>query len=453
MQMKHPVAAVLCLLLCLSFLFLDPIRACAEAPTPPSMEEASAVYFYHLQSDRVVSQKNADQQVSAGSSVKLMSGLLFCEQLKDLRQEYVTVTGSMVNQVTGRRLYLKSGDVLTVEQLLYASVCGSYNDAFYVLAHAVSGSLSAFVDLMNQRAASLGLSSTFYTDPSGINDGSLTSARDVATVALTAYQNPLFLQLCGTAKFQMPKTQAYAARTLSNRNEMIVATTTSKYYNKHCIGMSAGSTSNGGNCVIALTKNGEETYLCVVLGAMETADTEYGYVVANRLLAWAEQTYSYVEVITPETVLCTLPVTVSDTTSEVEIRTKESLLAYLPTGVTVGKEIRYSIRLLYDELEAPVTEGTPVGYIAVIYEERTLGTLELYTASGAQRSNLVSSLKAIQNLTQTRAALAAILFFSVSLVAWITTETVLRVRRRHRWDRYFSGKVELPPDLLKKRKK
>lgn len=416
------------------------------------MEEASAVYFYHLESNLLVGEKNKDLQVGAGSSVKVMSGLLFCEALKDQLQEPITVTNSMVKSVTGRRLYLKAGDVLTVEQLLYAAVCGSYNDAFYVLANVVSGSLSAFVDLMNQRAVSMGLQNTFFTDPSGINDSSLTSARDVATVALAAYKNPLYLQLCGTAKFQLPKTQSYEARTLSNRNEMIVATTTSKYYNKHCIGMSAGSTGNGGNCVIALTQNNGETYLCVVLGATETADTEYGYVVANRLLAWAEQTYAYMEVLTPETVVCTLPVTVSDMTSEVEIRAKESLLAYLPAGVTVGEEIRYSIRLLYSELEAPVAEGTPVGYVAVIYDGRVLGTLEIFTASAAERSSLISSLKTIQSLTQTRAALAGILFFSISLVTWITLETVIRVRRRHRWDKYFSGKVELPPDLLKKKK-
>lgn len=436
---------LLCVFFCIASLFVFCIPASAEENPIPSMQEASAVYFYHIESDQIVGTKNETMQVSAGSSVKIMAGLIACERLAGHLQEEVMVTKSMVSGVVGHRLNLKSGDYLTVEHLLYSAVCSSYNDAFYVLAHTVSGSTEAFVELMNQKARELGLENTFFTDPSGIDDGSVTTANDVAKLALKAYENPLYLQMCGTERCAVKVSGE--SRTIYNRNAMIFSRDTTKYYNSSCIGMSAGSTTKGGHCVVSLTRKNNETYLCVVLGATETTDTEYGYVVANRLSDWAFRSYAYREILSPEKVVCTLPVTVSDLTSEVKVCTKESLSAYLPKGAE--EEIEYSIRLMYSELEAPVEADTLVGYVAVFYQGRALGTLPLYTTEGAERSSIVSSLKAIKSLTTSRPVLAGLIFFVVAIAAWVTVETVITIRRRHRWDKYFSQKMELPPDLMR----
>ena len=282
---------LLCVFFCIASLFVFCIPASAEENPIPSMQEASAVYFYHIESDQIVGTKNETMQVSAGSSVKIMAGLIACERLAGHLQEEVMVTKSMVSGVVGHRLNLKSGDYLTVEHLLYSAVCSSYNDAFYVLAHTVSGSTEAFVELMNQRARELGLENTFFTDPSGIDDGSVTTANDVAKLALKAYENPLYLQMCGTERCAVKVSGE--SRTIYNRNAMIFSRDTTKYYNSSCIGMSAGSTTKGGHCVVSLTRKNNETYLCVVLGATETTDTEYGYVVANRLSDWAFRSYAY----------------------------------------------------------------------------------------------------------------------------------------------------------------
>lgn len=456
MKKRRFFKQILALLLCLvSLLFLMLPASAAEPTALPSMQEANAVYFYHIESDRVIASKNDAATLGAGSSIKIMSGLLACEMLTARRYETVTVTQQMVNGVWGHRLHLQAGDQLTVEQLLYAAVCGSYNDAFYVLAYTASGSLEGFVEQMNRRAREMGLENTYFTDPSGIDDSSVTTAQDIAKLALAAYQNPLYMQLCGTKKYTLPPNEANESRVIYNRNAMIASQTTNRYYNEKCIGMSAGSTNNGGHCVISLTQEKGETYLCVVLGARETEEGEYGYVIANRLSDWVYQTYSYTEILTPESVVCTIPVTVSDLLTEIKVSPKESLSVYLPAGVDPQKEIQYSIRLIYSELEAPVAAGLHVGYVAVIYQDRVVGTVPLYTAESAERSGFISSLKNIQSITKSRPILAGLIFFAVSLIAWITTETLVTRHRRHKWDRYFSQKMELPPDMLKthKRKK
>lgn len=441
---------VFCLVLSFALPFL-PVSA--SETNKPSLAEADAVLLYHLESRQTVLQKNGDAQLYAGSTVKVMSCLLLCELAAERKNETVTVSKSMLSGVWGHSLGLEAGDVLTVEQLLWGAVCGSYNDAIYVLANYFAGSLQAYVEWMNQRASALSLSKTVYTDPVGIDDTSLTSANDLLRVALEAQKNELYLSLCKTAKYKFPATIAHPERTIYNRNAMIASPTTNKYYNSRCIGMSAGSTSKGGQCVVALAQDRGETYLCVVMGAEEVDSTEYGYVVANRVINWVYQTYAYLEIVSPDVTVCTIPVILSDLTETVEIKTKSSLSAYLPADATVGEELQYSIRLLYTELEAPVVQDMHVGYLAIVYEDRILGTVELYTASAVERNEVVGFLHSVKSLTKNRTFMAGLIFFILCVTAWIVAETILAKKRRHKWDKYFGNKMGVHPDLYEKGKK
>ncbi len=434
-----------CFLLCLLF-FVCPFPVYAEDDfSPPSTDEAASVFFFHLQSENIAYSKNETEAVSAGSTVKVLAGLVACEALQDRMRETVFITPDMIKPAAGYRMGLEADDMLTVEQLLYAAICGSYNDAFYALACYTSGTLSEFVNEMNARAEELGAHASHFTDPSGIDDASVTTAEDLAKIAKAAYKNPLYMLICGTVKYQMPPTEKMDARTIHNRNALISSSVTTQYYNKNCHGMNAGYTAKGGNCVVAVASKDNESYLCIVLGGEDTEEVNYGYEIANRLIDWAYKTYSYMEVLSPEAVICTIPVTVSELTTSVEVRTQESLTAYLPAGLEIGKDIHYSIRLTHTSLEAPVSEGTFVGYVAVLYDGKVLGTVPLYTAESAERSSFINSLKNIESWTKDRKVRAGLIFFSIGLVSWIAIENILRVRRRRKWNKYFSNKMTLPP--------
>lgn len=443
---KKNVTKTICCLCSLLFLFLFcNVPISADAPIAPNMEGASAVLMTHLQSGTVVCSKNEQETVFAGSTVKILSGLLFCEAFRGRTQETLLITEEMLKPVSGFHMKdLTAGDVLTVEQLLYASVCGSYNDAFYILAYYHSGSVAQFVDHMNQRAAQLGVQNPSFTDPTGIDDASRMSASDLFKIASAAYQNDFYMTLCSTVKYQMSSTLQMDAQTVYNRNALISSHETTQYYNGKCRGMSAGYTQKGGNCVVTVSTHGGESYLCIVLGGMDTDQTNFGYAVTNRLIDWVYKTYSYMEILSPQTLICTVPVTVSELVTEVEVKAKESVSAYLPTGLEIGKDIQYSIRLTHTSLEAPVTEGIFVGHVAVIYNGEILATAPLYTATTAERSGFIGQLKDIETWTSNRAVRAGIIFFVTVLLAWIIIENVIRTRRRHKWDKYFSDKMALP---------
>ncbi len=447
------LCCVACLLLLIPFLSFAGV---AEAPATPSMEEATTTLLLHLQSDNVACSKNDTTPVPAGSTVKILSGLLFCEVFEGRMQETFEITQEMLAPVSGFRMKdLKAGDVLSVEQLLYASVCGSYNDAYYILAYYHSGSVAQFVERMNARAVELGAESASITDPTGIDDASRISARDLAKIARVAYENTLYMTLCSTVRYQMNSTLQMDAQTIYNRSALISSHETTKYYNESCRGMSAGYTQNGGNCVVTVATQNGQSYLCIVMGGQDTEEVNFGYTVANRLIGWVYKTYSYMEVLSPQTVICTVPVTVSDLVTEVDVRAKESVSAYLPAGLEIGKDIHYSIRLTHTSLEAPVNDGEFVGYVAILYNGTVLATAPLYTAGSAERSGLIGRLKNIEEWTSNRAVRAGIIFFVAVLLAWIVTENVIRSRRRHKWDKYFSDKMGLPqnkPISIKRKK-
>ena len=435
--------------LCLLLLLIQTlgIATRAEAPAPPNLDGADAVYFLHIASGSVACEKNASQSVSAGPSVKLMSGLLLCELLADRLNENVTVTDEMVADTSGYRLYIESGDRIPVVQLLYAAVCGSYNDAYDILACYVAGSKNAFISLMAERAAELGATQTYFSDITGLDSGSRTTAKDMGKIALAAYGNALYMSINSTVRYDFLETSLLPDKMIYNPNALLSSSTTAGFVNQYCRGMCAGLT---GTCAVTVADNGREQYVSVVLGG--SADN-IAYEITNRVIGWVYRNYTYMEVISPDTEICNIPVTVSDVTGELAVRVKEPYLLYLPQSYEIGKDITYSIRLINDELEAPVAEDTFVGYVAILHDGQPLVTLPLYTVGSAERSGFISSMKSLQAITTSRAFLAGAIFFCTVLIAWIAIETWMIRQKRHKWDKYFSMKMSpLPFDDKKKRK-
>jgi len=449
---KHATLRIICLLVSLLLLLCTlPFSSSAAEITPPSMEEATAVYLKHLESDLVVASKSENFIVGAGSTVKIMSGLLLCEKLNTHTQESITITEELYEAVPknhGRSLKLAIDETTTIEQLLWAAICGSYNDAYYILAAIASGSVENFKAEMNTRAATMGLKNTVFEDVTGIIDGSRTTATEIAQLALVAYQNPYYMTICDAVYFDYDS--SHKSQTISNNNKLV---SQEKY-----IGMSAGSATRDGNCVVTLAKQNDQTYVCVVMGGKEIDGIEFGYRITNRVVDWVFNTYTYMQILTPDTKICSLDVTVSDTASSVDVVVKDALYAYLPKGLELGKDVVYSIRLTETELEAPVIKDQFVGYVAVLYKGRVLGSAPLYTAGEASRSSIGNGLGAIRSWLENRAVIAGIIFFVVGTTAYIIVEYILQRRRHNRWDRYFSEKVELPdymrtPSRQKKDKK
>lgn len=165
------------------------------------------------QTSRILYEKNADSKALIASTTKIMTALVICEQCNVL--DRVRIQKEAVG-IEGSSMYLKEGEVLTVQELLYGLMLHSGNDAAVALAIYCAGTVEGFVELMNDKAFRLGLKNTHFENPNGLDSpGHYSTARDLATLTAYAMNNPIFAQTVSA------KTVKVGSRVLTNHNKLL----------------------------------------------------------------------------------------------------------------------------------------------------------------------------------------------------------------------------------------
>lgn len=403
----------------------------------PVVSNAKGIYLYNLENDRAVFTLNPDEQLYPTSTVKMMTGILAIENLSDRLDESVTVTAEMMSAVSGNNIGLAAGEIVTIDSMLRALLVNGANDAAYVLAYTVSGSAEEFVTLMNTRAKELGAHHTHYTNPTGMHDDNMyTTAADTAQIAKYAYSLEMFMEISSSVRYAMPATNLSAARTLHNRNCLLSVYYDTDYYNDQARGMNAGSTPQGGNSVVTAATDGELTYIVVVMGADTIDGQVYSYINATNLLEWAFASFTYTQVLSPEQVVCEIPVTLSTAVDYVTLVSTDTLRVYLPADVNVEEEIEISYVTNSEELQAPVHEGQVVGSVTAIYNGEVLGTSQLVATTDVSRSDLLYGLYKIEQFTKSRFFIVTLIAAVVFTLIYIFGTAILRQKKGKKRMRY-----------------
>lgn len=404
----------------------------------PTVDHCTGAYLYNFENDTVLLSKGADERVYPTSTVKIMTGVVAIEALGDDLQQKVVITNEMLGQVAGNNIGLKSGESVTVEQLLYATLVNSANDSAIALAYAAYGSVEAFVAKMNEKATWLGAYNTYYANPTGMhNDAMVTTVADTAIIAKYAYSLPLFMEIVATSKYVMEATNISDYRNIYNRNCLISKYYNVNYYYSRAIGMNAGSTPQGGYAICAVAEDAATglTYLVIVMDAEEVDGNLYNYVNALRLFEWAFNSYTYIEVLRDDKIVCELPVKLSSTLDYVTLVPETSITVYLPSDTVVETDIRYSYNTFMDTLDAPVETGQEVGTITVLLGDQILGSCALVTTSSVARSEFLYFLARVRSFTGGRFFKAFVVSAIVFTIAYILINAHMRERRlwkRHR---------------------
>ncbi len=441
---KSAVYIRACALLLALFFILSPLPISAitnrDSATPDDMELAvdhiDGAYLYNIENDFTVLAYNADETVYPASTVKIMTGLIAIEQLGDRLTENVTVTEEMLDGVGGNMIGFKTGETLTVESLLYAMLVGGANDAAYILACHIAGTVDEFVGMMNRRALELGAEATHYTNPSGVHDYDMyTTVSDTVKIALTAYKIPLFMEITSTSKYVIPKTNMSEYRNVFNRNYLLSTNSVMKYYYKDAAGMNAGSTAQGGYCVVTTASRDGLTYLAIVMGADvdEENDKVYSYTEAAKLLDYAFAAYANITLVEAGELICDIPVTMSGTTDVVSLVTADSLTLYLPTDADLKTEVKRSRKTNYDSLTAPVEEGQIAGVLTVMYNDEIVGNVDLVTTVAVARSEFLYTLEQIKSFATGRFFIAAVISAVVFTVIFVLGKAIyLQHKKKYR---------------------
>lgn len=212
---------------------------------------ASCAVLMDAGSGRVLYEQNARQGRSIASITKLMTALVALESGHSLDEE-VTILPQWTG-AEGSSLYLRPGETLTLETLLYGLLLRSGNDAAQAVAGYCAGSEEAFVARMNRKAGELGMKETHFTNPSGLDDeGHRSSAYDMALLARACLDNETLRQMAST------KSVTLEGRVLTNHNKLL-------WRYEGCVGLKTGYTSTAGRTLVSAAERDGLTLICVTL--------------------------------------------------------------------------------------------------------------------------------------------------------------------------------------------
>lgn len=182
-------------------------------PCEVSALSAEKAILMDAQTQRVLYEKSAHDRSLIASTTKIMTALIVCEQCNVL--DRMTIPKEAVG-IEGSSMYLKEGEVLTIQELLYGMMLHSGNDAATALAIYCGGTVEGFVQLMNDKAHRLGLADTHFENPHGLDSpGHYSTAKDLAVLGAYAMENPIFRQTAST------KSLKAGGRYLTNHNKLL----------------------------------------------------------------------------------------------------------------------------------------------------------------------------------------------------------------------------------------
>jgi serine-type D-Ala-D-Ala carboxypeptidase (penicillin-binding protein 5/6) len=334
--------------------------AAAQAP-PPRVPTAEAAIVVDARDGTVMFAKRPDAERAIASATKLMTALL---ALEEAEPDEVFAAPAYHALPAESRINLRTGERMTVEDLLEALLLESANDAAVDLAENISGSREAFVDRMNERAEELGLEQTGYANPIGLDEpGNYSSARDLATLARTLLRNRRFARIVDMPSATLES--GIRPRVVNNRNALVDAY-------PWVDGVKTGYTLNAGNVLVGAAARGPRArVVSVVLGepteAARDADT-------LTLLRWGLARFSRVRVLDRSRTLAGASIEHRDETARLVPR----------RGVVVtvrdGQRLRRRLNAP-DELEGPLAAGERVGSVTVVVDGRPVRRVALVTAA------------------------------------------------------------------------
>ena len=440
MKVKKHATRLLCLtmlvlILASSFSFIS--VGAADEPVPPEVENCRAACLYDKTHNKMLVMENGDEPLHTSTSAKVMMGYLACEMLESRLDEKVTVTAEMLRDTMGYSMELKIGEEIKIIDLLYGAICGSYNDAGYVIANICAGSTQDFVNLMNERAKALGATSTNYVNPLGYpdQDAMMTTLSDTLQIALAASDNELYMEISSAKSHEIAATNMNSKRTIYNRNYLISARNTQAYYNSACYGMNAGNSGErGGWSVITLAKDDGAEYICIVMGGEENEETGeiYAYSNANKLINWACDTYNLYKVYDKGQVIGQVDIGLTSLGSQkMDYAPTEDVYIYIPDHS--NPEITYRVELFPDKQNAPIKAGEPIGVIRVYSGGELVGSCDIALLEDCEANGVMIVINEIGNYTKSRAFIITLICFVIILpIVMIVKSRGSRSRSRYK---------------------
>lgn len=394
--MKRHLTAFLAILVLTLALALPAGAVPGYAPDPEPT--APAVYLVNLDTDLVVYQKDAETQYQAASLTKLMTVILMMQDYQD-QLDTVTVTApryiyDIIYGYNASSADILPGESHTLRELLYAMLLPSGNEAAYIVADYVGGGdLDSFFARMNAEAEAMGCTGTVFTDPCGLQETNLTTARDAYLLLRTAIGYNAVAEAIGTQEFDMgtDRFDRYSENypyIIRNTNAMLYPGELRRTYS---LGGKTGSLGAWQNFAGWQSQDGI-SYISVVLNAPYGEENDRSAAVRQTaaLMDWAFDTFTIAPAIDTTQPISELPIAYSTQTDTVLLYPNDDMMTLLPKDG--GADLTTRTFQLPDRLTAPIKQGDVVGTVTLSIEGETIGVVELAAGSSVSRSEVLYTL-------------------------------------------------------------
>ena len=327
-------------------------------PVQASAISAEKAVVMDAVTGRILYERRSGERSRIASTTKIMTALVVCENCGVLEQ--VKIPGEAVG-VEGSSMYLKEGEILTVQELLYGLMLRSGNDAAVALAISCGGSVEGFARMMNEKARELGLSGTHFANPHGLDAPEhYSTARDLAVLGCEAMKNPIFAQTVSTRQVRI------GDRVLTNHNKLL-------WQLEGADGIKTGYTRSAGRLLVSSAVRQGRRLVCVTVRAPDDWQDH------RLLLEQGFSGYHLTRVIRKGQVLGTAEV-LSGT------RDRVSLTAGCGFDYPLAPGEQVSAVLPPERLyAAPVSPGDPAGSVNVCLGKTVVGTVPLVFGGASER--------------------------------------------------------------------
>ena len=385
--------------LLLTFSLASPALA-AEEEDGPFEVEAKAALLVDPDTDEVLYERNIHERRPPASLTKVMTCLLVLEAVDSgaLRMgDVLTASELAVTSIPpdGSTAGILVDEELTVEQLLYCIMLSSANEGCNILAEAVSGSIDAFVEKMNDKAQALGCKGTHFANTNGLpDDDHYTTAWDLYLIAKEARTHPDFMPIVGTIYYEVPETNLSRARKLYTTNYLISSYRTSYYLYQGATGIKTGFTNAAGYCLMSAASRNGRSLLSVVLGA-ERITEEDGTIITKsftetkKLFDHGFNDFSRVALLKTSDLVGEVPVTLSQEQNTVKGHPAQEVERLLPKSMNPVLEIDREITYREESVEAPVVKDQILGTITLRNGDTVYATVDLLADEDVSASRLL----------------------------------------------------------------
>ena len=330
---------------------------------------SKSAILYNMNEEKILYQLKSDEKLQIASLTKIMTVITAIENNDDLEKK-VEITKEMLKGIEEyTQVGFKVGDTPTIKDLLYGSMLPSGADAVNALAISTSGSISKFVDLMNEEASKLKLKNTHFDNPVGMDsDNNYSTTSDIAKLLIYSLKNKTFKEVFTAKEYKIE---------VINKTVKTTLTSYSRSYGldvSNITGAKSGFTDGAGLCLASTATIDNVDYLLITLGA-STKIRSNAVKDSLEIYDYYSTNYSYQTVIEKNQKIKTLPIKWGKEKNYI-ITSNQDISLYLSNDIRKNR-IKYIYSGL-EEINYKYKKGDKIGTVKIVYENNTLYQYDVY---------------------------------------------------------------------------